>query len=383
MAFEDDPQSPGGPCVPDPSAKDWTFLVYLNADNNLESYGYQDLAEMAVAGSTAEVDIVVLIDSLTADGGAARKLYITSGGSTELEHMGEIDMGSWQTLADFGAWAVTSYPARHYALVLWDHGDGWTATARQGPLLTKGFSTDDHGSAAGISIASGDYARALAAITAARGDKLDLVGFDACLMGMWEIAAASEPFARLLVASEETIPSTGWPYDDLLVPLVGNPQMTATELGTTIVDSYYADTSANETLALIDLETMSSLQAAVSALADALLAHPSLFPAVETARQSAQMFSSFDEYRDLVAAATEIAALPGAPGSLTAPATALVNQLATTIVHNRAQSSHPQAHGLAIYFPAHGGGSNAAYTGPGAVWSEQTSWDEFLAAFTQ
>ena len=159
--------------------------------------------------------------------------------------------------------------------------------------------------------------------------------------------------------------------------------MTADQLGTAIVDSYYAETSDNETLALVDLETMPALQAAVSTLADALLAHPSLFAAVETARQSAQMFYSLDEHRDLVAAATEIAAAPGAQGTLTGAATAVVDQLTTTIVHSRSQSSHPGAHGLAIYFPAHGGGLDAAYTGPGAVWSEQTHWDEFLEAFTQ
>jgi hypothetical protein len=382
VGYQEDAQSPGGACLPDPTAKDWTVLVYLNADNNLESYGYQDLAEMAVAGSTGAVDIVVLLDTLSADGGAARKLYVTAGGHTELAHLGEIDMGNWRTLADFGAWAVVAFPARRYALVLWDHGDGWTATAR-GPLGSKGFSTDDHGSVAGISIANGDYGRALDAIMQARGDKLDLVGFDACLMGMWEVAAATAPFASRFVASEETIPLAGWSYDDFLVPLVGDPQMTPDELGVAIVDSYYAETTDNDTLALIDLDTMADLNAALSAFADALLAAPSTFAAVETARQAAQTFYSYDAHRDLVDVVTRISGLPGTQGAVSNAALDLLAQLGVTIVHSRAQTSHPDAHGLAIYFPARSGGLDATYTGSGAIWSQQTTWDDFLAAFTQ
>ncbi|GAJ04099.1 unnamed protein product, partial [marine sediment metagenome] len=46
---------------------DWLFMVYLDADNNLESAGIDDLNEMEVAGSTDRVKIVVQMDRAERD----------------------------------------------------------------------------------------------------------------------------------------------------------------------------------------------------------------------------------------------------------------------------------------------------------------------------
>ncbi len=40
-----------GPASAQPSAKEWTFLVYLDGDNNLEGAAIDDLNEMEAAGS--------------------------------------------------------------------------------------------------------------------------------------------------------------------------------------------------------------------------------------------------------------------------------------------------------------------------------------------
>jgi hypothetical protein len=39
--------------------KEWTFLVFLNGHNNLDSYGTLDLLEMEKVGSTDRVNVVV------------------------------------------------------------------------------------------------------------------------------------------------------------------------------------------------------------------------------------------------------------------------------------------------------------------------------------
>ena len=39
--------------------------------------------------------------------------------------MGEANMASGQTLVDFVTWAMQSYPADKYVLILSDHGMGW------------------------------------------------------------------------------------------------------------------------------------------------------------------------------------------------------------------------------------------------------------------
>jgi hypothetical protein len=53
----------------------WTFMVYMAGDNNFDGAALRDIAEMARAGSTKDVNILVQLDrslgmiSLTINGG--------------------------------------------------------------------------------------------------------------------------------------------------------------------------------------------------------------------------------------------------------------------------------------------------------------------------
>src|SRR5262245_56016982 len=44
------------------SGSSWTLLVYMVADNNLEPFALQDIAEMADVGSSQNLNIIVQID---------------------------------------------------------------------------------------------------------------------------------------------------------------------------------------------------------------------------------------------------------------------------------------------------------------------------------
>jgi len=368
----------GGVCAPDPAAAEWAVVVFLNADNNLESYGVEDVDEMMTVGSTGDLDIVALVDL---DSDTARIHYVHAGSTTVVREEGELDMSDWRVLRDFGVWAVTNYPARHYAFILWDHGAGWQKSTLADPApLFKGFSNDDHGTAGEIRIANGDYARALAGITTAIGRKIDLVSFDACLMGMWEVAEATHPYARVLAASSETMPATGLPYGAWLAPLAADPAMTALQLGTIMADAYYNAASENATYGVTDLDASDALAAAVDAFGAALLANPTFYAQVEPVRQATQWFT-YEEYIDLADFAARLLALSSAPQAVAQTASALLDQLDLSVTHAVAQSNYPGSHGLAIYLPAQGGGFDAAYQDTGAVWSSRTAWDDFVADF--
>jgi len=115
------------------TGRKWTFMVYLDADNNLESAGLEDFLEMSSVGSTNDVAIIVLLDRTDyystsyGDWKDTKLFYITSGldpnPDNALEDWGEKNMGDPQTLVDFVSWGVQNYPAEHYAVILWDHGD--------------------------------------------------------------------------------------------------------------------------------------------------------------------------------------------------------------------------------------------------------------------
>jgi hypothetical protein len=44
------------------SKANWTFMVFMAGDNNLDGAALRDITEMAQAGSTAEVNIIAQLD---------------------------------------------------------------------------------------------------------------------------------------------------------------------------------------------------------------------------------------------------------------------------------------------------------------------------------
>jgi hypothetical protein len=61
------------------------------------------------------------------------------------------------------------------------------------------------------------------ATTVLLGQKLDLLGFDSCVMGMLEVGYQFNDVARTMIASEGSVPSAGWTYAKIL-GLLGREQ---------------------------------------------------------------------------------------------------------------------------------------------------------------
>jgi clostripain len=222
---------------------EWTVMIYLDADNNLESAGIDDINEMEMVGSSSDVNIVVQVDRIPYSVLAAnneghlddssnsnwtntRRHYITQDYdpytiNSQLigSDLGELNMGDPQTLIDFASWAVTEYPAKKYLLVIWNHGGGFRS-----PAHTKDIAWDDTSGGDKITMPELEYA--LSAISTQMGKKVDIVGMDACLMAMTEVAYQIKDYADILVTSEESEPNDGWPYDSILSQLVSYPTMT-------------------------------------------------------------------------------------------------------------------------------------------------------------
>lgn len=218
------------PAAETPAVKDWTVLVYLNADNNLDEFGVKDLKEMEKIGSSDQVNVVVLIDR---EHSGAKTFYVEKGKSRLLKDHGEIDMGNWRTLVDFGCYGVENFPSRKLLLVVWNHGSGWRSD--ENPLLGRGISYDD---SSGNHINTPALGTALEKIAEKRGAPIDIFGMDACLMQMLEVATEVQGSVGQLVASEETEPGNGWPYTGVLKPLVANPAISAAEFARQIVTAY-------------------------------------------------------------------------------------------------------------------------------------------------
>lgn len=118
-------------------SKRWTFMVYMDADGDLETYGILNMNQMEVVGSGAHVNIVAQLDrapgfdATNGDWTETRRYLVLRDEdmqtihSTVVESLGEVDMGRPEPLREFIAWAASRYPAERYALVVWNHGSGW------------------------------------------------------------------------------------------------------------------------------------------------------------------------------------------------------------------------------------------------------------------
>jgi len=267
---------------------EWTVMIYLDSDNNLEMAGIDDINGMEMVGSTSEVNIVVQIDRIpysvlassnegylddtsNNDWTTTRRYYITQDfdpiqiNSQLISDLGELNMGDSQTLVDFTNWATINYSAKKYLLVIWNHGGGFRSVN-----LAKDIAWDYTSGRDRITMPELEYA--LSMITAQMGKKVDIVGMDACFMAMTEVAYQIKDHADILVSSEEAIPFDGWPYDTILSQLVSNPLMSSEELATDIVDKYvYSYPFSNVTQSAIDLSYMDTLAGQLSNLALAIM----------------------------------------------------------------------------------------------------------------
>lgn len=422
---------PASPISPTGEKTDWLVMMYQDADDQiLEQDLLTDLNEAERVGSTDQVRIVSQIDrykgGYTGMGNwtTTKRFLITKDdnlekiGSPELADLGELDMADGNTLADFITWAVKTYPAKKYALIMSDHGMGWPG----------GFSDPDPQDLGPDQIALVDafgvdvlwlmeINRALAKARQATGvDKFDLIGFDACLMAQIEIMTMLAQHAQYAVASEETEPALGWAYTQFLGQLAADPSMGGDQLAKNIVTSYIdhdqlivdpvarralvkreygvtAEVSAQDvadakgrsvTLAAIDLAAVPTLLGALDELAVSLSQLDQQM--VAEARTYAQAYESvFGEevppaYIDLGHFAALVAQISNDP-AVTASASALFDALQTAVIQERHGPERPGSTGLALYFPSselYNAQDNLGYAEVANVFAANSNWNDFL-----
>ncbi len=335
-------------------------MVYVGGDNDLDPFAVQDLEEMELVGSSAGVNVVVEVDTRTTPihgTTEAQRLRIVRDPapgvqSPPLARLGEIDMRDWRNLVDFVDWAVASFPATRYALILWDHGGEWA-----------GVIQDASGPPGAGLMTPFELELALQTIQNRTGiARLDLIGFDACLMAGIEVDAALVPYARARVASQEVEPGSGWAYDAWLGALAANPRASGLGLGREIAASYVASLAAtpsgrNATASVVDLDLVPRLEAAVDQLAQTLVARaPALmFAEIAPARRKAIEFGKRKQLDpavsvDLLGFVEGLRATTG-DAILRADCDSVVAALRAAVSFRASGALRQAVGGVAIYFP--------------------------------
>lgn len=332
----------------------WTIMVYLAADNDLFRYSQRDLREMQAVGSTDDVHVVVFWDPLKSSAGY---YFVARDSLVLLRNLGNGNSGDSIMLQDFIRFAKERYPARRYALILWNHGAGW----RRPP---KGMCWDETSGNDFLSLSE------LAHALREGGVHFDLIGMDACFMALLEVAYEIKDHGDILLASQAEEPGDGWDYTYFLHRLTRNPGMSARALALEILNGYFSScgTSENLTLSAVDLARVDLLVQAVDDLARLLYGteNSSFVPG------DSLYISKEYGYVD-IARLVAFLALKPQYGSVLQK---IRNALASTVIANRASGVHQGSGGLSLYLPYNFQCPPVEYQD--LLFTRDSFWDEFL-----
>ncbi len=360
------------------AAKEWTIMVFLNSKNNLERYGLLDLNEMEKVGSSDKVNIVVEMGRIngyaTNDGDwkTTRRFLVQKDNdfskvtSPVLADLGKTDMGDYKSLIAFVKWAKATYPAKKYALIVWNHGSGWD---KGRALETKGISYDDE---TGNHITTPQLGLALKEMGG-----VNVYGSDACLMQMPEVTYEIKDYTEYIVGSEETEPGDGYTYDLWLGPVVAKGNMSSYEMGKAAVDGYsnhYQQIGQASTQSLLKSSALRDFTVLVNDFVTSAM-DTGEKQLVKTAASGAQSYAVYDNkdmghFFDRYAATT-------ANADVKMKALALKSYIdGSLIVHNRVNGNfaNGNSHGIAAYMPGYS--FNSDYMD--LAWARDSQWDEFV-----
>lgn len=252
--------------VTDVPKNDHTVLIYmcgadLESQNQLATSDLQEI--LSVSGQPEGVNIVIQT-------GGAKSWSSTYGiNSSYLERwhvfnkklvkddsLTYASMGLSSTLQSFIEFGLTNYPAERVGLVLWNHGGGLQGVCYDEKKNDDSLLNYEVTSAVSNALSNCDMA----------GQKLEWIGYDACLMQLQDIAEMNSQYFNYMIASQESESGYGWDYDTWVDDLYA--KKTTKEILKANVDGFITDNGGtsssrnDQTLSYLDLSYASTYKTA-------------------------------------------------------------------------------------------------------------------------
>ena len=205
----------------------------------------------------------------------------------------DTDAASPVTLYNFLSYGVELYPARHYLVVLSGHSAGVEPS-----YLLRDDSSGSYMSFRQLKVVFEQLYDDLTntRFNDGRAAKIDILGFDTCLMSMAEICCELKGCVDIVIGSETYTPSSGWPYQSILEELGNSMEFTdeskpaplsPDELAIKVVDKYldfykdYVTAGVSVALSALDVRKVEGLAPHVKELAvlltnELIAEHPEL-----------------------------------------------------------------------------------------------------------
>lgn len=275
--------------------KEWLILIYMAANNDLYPYATRNIKE---AARNAPENAYIVIQTAEPGNKKTKRFLVEKNKATCLNIENEkLDSGATETLIDFVTWSAKHYPSEYIMLDFWDHGTGcldpeYRRSINPAELFkfnsatmmleldrsrsylaffeeSRGVCFDE---TYGTYLTNQKIEEALGLACHKLKKKLDIIGFDACLMSMIEIAELIKNYAHFMVASQEVELGAGWRYD-LVLNILNNRKTEPEELAKHITEAYqkaYSQITNDYTLSALKLADTTSLTAEINEFAKTL-----------------------------------------------------------------------------------------------------------------
>lgn len=236
----------------------WLIMIYMSATGTLEEESITDLNNIELGynelANRDDVDIVILYDrgpGYSVSNGDLTGSYLYSYEESGFHTVENVDgwrdsfdqeesMGDIDTLESFLSWSVDSYARRNKALILWNHGGGVGGVA---PDEVRAICWDTEDSDSNTNeVLFVDEIQQLLRKYFTQDNRLDILGFDACYMGMVEIVYELRDTVEYIVASSAA-ETGGWVYQNFIPEI--DSGLTAEEFAVNIVDTYRVFSQVN------------------------------------------------------------------------------------------------------------------------------------------
>jgi hypothetical protein len=374
-------------------AKTWTFLVYINGNNNLDSFGKANIIDMEKVGSNDQVNVVVEWASMSRHKTVRMliKKNTTGKGSVTspvVQDLGKVDMGDYRTLEDFIQWGVKNYPAEHYFVTVWNHGSGWHKLKKSAmahfskPDISWDDNTDNSIKTEELGLVMADAAKII-------GHKVDIYASDACLMAMGEVAAEMSDSVHYFAGSEETEPGSGWPYAKLLSHWEATPNASPADVAKILTEEYLksyqggSNGTQDVTFSAFDLSKLPALHEALAAFGTNLRQLTPIERSGVSRASSDTVRFTYSDYADLLDFIKNLskAEIKGIDTQLLANVKTAASDL---IIANGVTSGYADATGLTIWIPQNSWSyKEHSERYKGMKFNVATQWGETMASLLQ
>ena len=328
----------------------------MAADNNLNESAEEDLESLRKGSLYSEMDIVVQLDRWEfVDEQETIRYHIKDGEIEEIKRLGETNSGDPTVLKNFIEESAKAYPSEKLMVIVWSHGTGVDDFDIYSAKRERYFVPEEEIEEIAISFddSAKDFLDNIELQKALDVDvPIDILGFDACLMGMFEIAYQLRNQAKFIVGSQFVEPASGWDYPRVLEDLsIDKKSETMAEELVKFYGDYYERESFDVTQSAYNLEVIEEVAKSLDCFSKLLLENLEDKKDLKYTILSSQLFNK-NEYVDMVDFIKNVQGRLKIE-SLEPYAKKLLKALDRFIVANHTMGySMRDANGVSLYFPS-------------------------------